>query len=152
MKRALTLVLVSIAVVALVGCGGSSSPKPLAEADYVSQMEKLGTELSSSINKIGSAGNSTAKIEAALGTAQTELRAAADKMEAMTPPSDIKDQQAKLVKGVRELADGLDTIKTKIKNGDISAILSITTLPGIKDISDASGAIIKAGYKIGGAG
>ncbi len=152
MKRALALVTVSIAVVALTGCGGSSSSKPLAKADYVSQMEKLGTDLSTSINKIGKAGSSTAKIEAALGTAQVELRAAADKMAAMNPPADIKDQQAKLVTGVRELADGLDTIKTKIKKGDISAILSITTLPGIKDISDSSAAIIKAGYKIGGTG
>ncbi|CAB4692686.1 MAG: hypothetical protein F2663_04145 [Actinobacteria bacterium] len=149
MKRALALVLVSIAVVALAGCGGSSKPKPLSKADYTSQMGKLGTDLSASINKIGNAGSSTKKIESALTQAQVELRAAADRMAAMTAPADIQDQHAKLVKGVRELADDLDTIKTKIDKGDLSAILAITTLTGIKDISDASEAITKAGYNIG---
>jgi hypothetical protein len=133
------------------GCGGGGSgPKPLEKADYVKQMQTIGRNLSTSLNALGGSATSAPKTAVALTKVQTDLRAAADKMDAITPPTDVAAQHAKLAKAVREFADELTPLIKKAKAGDKTTLNSLRGLKGIADIGAASGAIANKGYKIGG--
>ena len=132
------------------GCGGGGGPKPLDKADYVKQMQTIGHDLSSSLSGLSASTGSTAKAATALAKVQTELRAAADKIESITPPADIATEHKQLADAVREFADELTAVITKIKGGDITALATLTSLKGVSDIATASNKIAAKGYKIGG--
>jgi soluble cytochrome b562 len=112
-------------------------------------MKAIGSSLSSSLNSLNSATNA-AKAATALTAVQTDLRAAADRIDAITPPKPVKTEHAKLEKGVRDFADELTPVIAKLKAGTMSALSAVGTLKGLQEIQTASGAIANKGYKIGG--
>ena len=130
------------------GCGGSS-PKPLSKADYVKQMQTIGRSLSTSINSVSTV-TSPKQAATALTKVQGDLNAAADEMEKITPPDDIKDAHEKLTQAVSDFADELQPIIDKLNNGNLSALAGVTTLKAFKDLQAAAAQITKAGYKING--
>ena len=170
-KRAFTLLpLGAVAVLLGAGCGGgggstSGSPTvstttaaeattteasaPLAKAAYVKRMQAIGQSLSTSLNSIGGA-TTAPKAANVLETLQSDLRRAADRIELLVPPAAIKAQHAQLVKAVRDFADDLDGVITKLKGGNISALSTVPTLKGLQEVQTASTAIVNKGYKIGG--
>src|SRR3989442_9434668 len=109
MPRAIVLLLTVVAV-ALAGCGGgggSSTTKPASKTDYKRKV----TAISNSFAQAGQAfagsvsANSTPQQAAsALETFQTKVRRAASDLEAVTPPSDVKDPHDRLVKAFRDAA------------------------------------------------
>jgi predicted lipid-binding transport protein (Tim44 family) len=130
------------------GCGGKSQP-PLSKADYVKQMKVIGQTLSTSINSIATV--KTPKAAAtALTKVQDDLRTAADEMEKINPPDDVKDAHEKLTQAVSDFADQLGSVIDKLNNGDLAALGSVTTLQAFRDLQTAAGEITKAGYKISG--
>jgi hypothetical protein len=152
MRRAIGLLLLggTLALLAA-GCGGGSSgPKPLDKADYVKQMQAIGRKLSTSLNGLTADTGSAPKAAAALTTVQGELRAAAVKIAAIDPPTDIKTEHAQLATAVSEFADELGPLITKLKAGNLQALTTLTKLKGVSDIQKASTAISNKGYKIGG--
>jgi hypothetical protein len=112
-------------------------------------MKVIGMSLSTSLNTLGSA-TTAAKAASALQKVQTDLRSAADKLEAITPPDSIKTEHAQLVKAVRDFADELGPVITKLQAGSMQALSTVPTLKGLKEIQTASTAISNKGYKIGG--
>ena len=164
-KRGLAVLAIAAALPLLAGCGGgkkSASPgsstsgattaaaaTPLAKPAYVAKMKAIGQSLSTSLNSLTSA-TTAAKAATALTSVQVDLRAAADKLEAITPPDAVKVQHAKLVKAVRDFADELGPVIAKLKGGDLTALSNLQTLKGLQEIQTASTAISTAGYKIGG--
>lgn len=127
----------------------AASGQPVTKAGYVKQMKVIGQSLSTSLNTLGSA-TTAANAATALQKVQTDLRAAADKLEAITPPDAIKAQHAQLVKAVRDFADELDPVIKNLQAGKMSALSSVPTLKGLTEIQTASTAISNKGYKIGG--
>ena len=79
----------------------------LPKAAYVTRMKTIGRSLSTSLNSLGAA-TTAPKAAAALTAVQTDLRKAADRIESITPPQQIKTQHAQLAKAVRDFADELD--------------------------------------------
>jgi hypothetical protein len=169
-KRALALVPAGAATLLLAaGCGDgggakSSSPTvatttattpaapdtaPLAKAAYVSKMKAIGKSLSTSLNSLGAA-TTAAKAATALESVQTDLRRAADRIESLTPPDTITAQHAQLAKAVRDFADELGPVITKLKAGNMTALSAVPSLKGLQEIQTASMAITNKGYKIGG--
>jgi hypothetical protein len=126
-----------------------SQTAPLGKAAYVSKMRAIGRSLNSSLNSLSSATTADAAATA-LEAVQTDLRTAADKIEAITPPDAIKAQHAQLEKAVRDFADELGPIVTKLKAGQMTALSQVATLKGVQEIQSASTAIASKGYKIGG--
>jgi len=122
---------------------------PLAKAAYVTRMKAIGTSLSTSLNSLGAA-TTAAKAATALAAVQADLRTAAGRIEAITPPDAIKAQHAQLAKAVRDFADELDPVITKLKGGSMAALSTVPTLKGLQEIQTASAAIANKGYKIGG--
>jgi hypothetical protein len=167
-KKAFILLPVFAATVVLAaGCGGgggskSSSPTtaagtattaqtsaPLAKAAYVGKMRVIGKSLSASLNSLGAA-TTAATAATALESVQTDLRRAADRIESLTPPDAIKAQHAQLAKAVRDFADELGPVITKLKGGNMTALSAVPSLKGLQEIQTASTAIANKGYKIGG--
>ena len=127
----------------------ASSTAPLTKTEYVTKMKAIGRSLSTSLNSLGSA-TTAAKAATALTAVQTDLRAAADKIGAITPPDAIKAQHAQLERAVRDFADELGPIIAKLKTGSMTALSTVPTLKGLREIQTASTAIANQGYKIGG--
>jgi len=152
MRRALGLLaLGGTLVLVAVGCGGGGGgAKPLDKADYVKQMQAIGTNLSTVLNSLSGSATSPKKAAAALTRIQTDLNGAADKIDAMNPPADVATDQKKLGVAVREFADELDPLIKSLHGGKLSALQSLANLKGVSDIQSASQAIVKKGYKIGG--
>jgi hypothetical protein len=152
MRRAIGLLALGGAVALLAAScgGGGGGSKPLDKADYVKQMQAIGKSLSTALNGLGTATGSSKKAAAALTKVQVDLNDAADKIDAMNPPTDVADQQAKLGVAVREFADELDPLIKKLNAGKLSALQSVSSLKGISDIQSTSNAIVQKGYRIGG--
>jgi hypothetical protein len=147
-KRALALLAFgAVAVLLAAGCGGGGSGP--TKAEYVGQMKVIGQSLSTSLNTLGSA-TTPAKAATALQSVQTDLRGAADKLEAIKAPDEIKSQHADLVKAVRDFADELDPVIKDLQAGKMTALQAVPTLKGLTEIQTASTAITNKGYKIGG--
>jgi hypothetical protein len=109
----------------------------------------IGQSLSTSLNTLGAA-KTAATAATALAKVQTDLRSAADKLAAITPPDAIKTQHGQLVKAVRDFADELDPVIKSLRAGTMTALASVPTLKGLTEIQTASTAISNKGYKIGG--
>ncbi|HWE81832.1 MAG TPA: hypothetical protein VG265_09290 [Gaiellaceae bacterium] len=101
---------------------------------------------------------------AELTEVQTALRKAARELAAITPPPAIKEDHARLVKAVSELAAGVTPVVAKLKAGDTPSGGSqgdgsqgddsqgeddpLGSLVGAAQARAAIAAITKAGYKI----
>jgi hypothetical protein len=125
------------------------SPKPEQKAAYVSRMKAIGRSLSTSLNSLGSA-TTAAKAAVALTSVQSDLRKAADRIESITPPVAVTAQHAQLAKAVSDFADELDPVIAKLRAGKITALQTVPTLKGLREIQAASTAIANKGYRIGG--
>lgn len=127
----------------------TASGQTPSKADYVSQMKVIGRSLSTSLNTLGAA-KTAATAATALQKVQTDLRGAADKLAAITPPDAIKTEHAQLVKAVRDFADELGPVIKSLQGGKLTALSTVPTLKGLTEIQTASTAITSKGYKIGG--
>jgi hypothetical protein len=127
----------------------AAASTPLPKAAYVNKMKAIGRSLSTSLSSLGAA-TTAAKAAVALAAVQTDLRQAADRIESITPPEQIKTQHAQLAKAVRDFADELDPVIAKLKAGAMTALQTVPTLKGLQEIQTASTAIANKGYKIGG--
>jgi hypothetical protein len=171
-KRAAALLAAAVAVIAAAGCGGGGGSKsseattaagtttaaaattatasaPLTKAAYVTKMRAIGRSLSTSLNSLNGA-TTAAKAAVALTTVQKDLRSAAARINAISPPVAIKTQHGQLAKAVTDFANELSPIITKLKAGTLGALSSVPTLKGLREIQTASTAIANKGYKIGG--
>ena len=157
-KRTLGLLAIGAAALLLAGCGSSKKSSnettttvaaPLTKAAYVTQMKAIGTSLSTSLNGLSSA-TTAPKAAIALTKVQSDLRAAADKIDAITPPDAVKAQHDQLAKAVNDFADELDPVIASLKKGSLAALSTVPTLKGLTEIQAASTAIASKGYQIGG--
>jgi hypothetical protein len=139
----------ALALAAAACGGGDGGPKPLPKKVYVKQMQAIGHGLSNSLNGLSAASGSPKSAATALQKVQQDLRDAAERLDKITPPKDIKKEQDALTTGVRDFADELDPVIKKVKSGKIQALATLTTLKGVSEIQKASTAITNKGYKIG---
>jgi hypothetical protein len=170
-RRLLFTAAAAALVLAAAGCGGGGSSgtttttqaaaatttsttkpaksAPLGKAVYVAKMKVIGRSLSKSVSTASVA--STAKTAAAaLTKLQKDLRAAAAKLDAITPPAPIAKEHAALTQAVRDFATELNPIITKLKQGSLAARSSLGSLKALQEIQTASSAIAAKGYAIGG--
>jgi hypothetical protein len=153
------LVLCAALALGATACGGGDDEKAAATttapggqgfSPYEVQMQQLGQTLGRALLELGSANKTApaATVVKDLRQAQKELRSAAVKLTALTPPEKIQAQHKRLIKGVRDYANDIDDVIAKYKRGNRQAVFSVTDLPGVKEMQRASQAISKAGYVI----
>ena len=150
------VVLGAVVMLVAAGCGGGGGSSGSSAANqsfnsYESAMQALGRQLGSAIAASGNKNISAspAVITHNLRQVQVALRAAAGKLERITPPDNVKAQHRLLIKGVREYANELDGVIAQVNKGNSRfALGSIVTLKGVKDMERATKSIAKAGYVI----
>jgi hypothetical protein len=176
--RAALLALAAAGLLAVTGCGGgggngasteggittaaaesppatttaAASGAPMPKAQYVQRMQAIGRSLSTSLNTVGATATA-AKTATKLASVQQDLRDAADKLKRITPPRPIKAEHAQLERAVRDFAEELSPVITKLRTGKLAAARTVPTLQalqGLREIQQASAAIAGKGYKIGG--
>jgi len=135
-------------MVSLTACGGGGA-RPLAKAAYDKQMTAIGKSLGSAFKPVAAA-KTAHTAEVALVKVEAKLVAVETELDAITPPTAVKTDQAHLVTAIEELDGELDPVIAKLKTGDLKAINAIDSLKGIKDLTAAVEAIGAAGYNIGG--
>jgi hypothetical protein len=118
------------------------------------KMRRLGSTLAASIRSAATADSrentAPATVAANLVKIQRALRSAADVLAAIGPPAAIRSDHALLLKGVREYAAELDEVISQLRGGQVTALKTITTLRGVRDMQRATYAILQKGYPIVG--
>jgi len=151
------LLLGAALAVAGAGCGGGGSSSSSTNGDgeggftqYETQMQALGTTLAETLISTGTANRTgtDAQIKANLRKNQRALRAAASKLDQITPPPEAAAGHALLKKGVLEYADEINALIAQVDRGNKQAIFRVTALKGVKDMTKGTQAISKAGYII----
>lgn len=161
MRRA---ALVAAAVVALSGCGGKSSTSQSTQTQSVQtkrqpQQVKQAyatalVEAAKTTNREGE--RAMAELKAKKPNAIDHLKASVagfhDRLDKITPPSDVASEHASLVKAASELSQEFDAAVDKQQRKTYANIKPLTNLgryPAGKKIVRLTGAINAKGYKFG---
>jgi hypothetical protein len=132
--RALCLLALSGALVAFTGCGGSDN-KSNSVSDYKTGAEKAANDFKNSAQaastKVSSATAPSDKV-AGLEALKASVTQAADDFAALSPPANLKADNAELVREFRDLSTTVNDIETALKNNDqqkaAAALPKLTTL------------------------
>jgi hypothetical protein len=158
------------------GCGASGTPKVVspgtpstpastgpqratltAKGRYERAMQLLGGTLGSSLRLAGeielaAAGKKSAAVKdaTALKQARVALRSAAIRLGRIKPPPEIRAAHALLVRAVKEYADELGGVISRLEAGGapVTVLQEILRFRGVKDMQRASIQIAKKGYSI----
>ena len=171
MTRAFALLfMVAVIGVGVSACGGKSTPTTTStvaltpKAVYEQKMQILGQQVDSVMGAVSNANNTQTpsgaplpgKTEAAnLQVAQKELRKAAAQLAKIAPPAKVKPAQARLLKGLREVAVELTPVIAQLRkkgSNPIKVLQGVLQFQGLKDMQAASTSIAKSGYDIIGTG
>lgn len=127
----------------------SNGATPLSKARYDRQMTAIGKSFGLDLAALSSA--TTARLaEAALAKFRNQLAASNKTLAAMTPPSKVKADHARLVTAIGELEHEIGALIARVRRAGVAALDSFDSMKGLKDIQDAVRAINKAGYSISG--
>ena len=104
--RALGAAAAAFAVV-LAGCGGGGR---LSKAEYEQTLRSAGNELSTAVDHLQQA-RSKEEFEHDVSDVQRALDAAADDLDAVSPPEDVEGANDRLVHGLRGLAHDFEEVR-----------------------------------------
>jgi hypothetical protein len=117
--------------VAIAGCGGggggSSSSSALSNAQYAQQLKGLLLPLGQSLQKLGSqasAATSKQELVAALDSADSAVKKAADDVQALNPPSGAASTNDDLASLLRSYEGSISKTEQTIKSGSKQEITS----------------------------
>ena len=101
--RAFSLCLAALLVV-LAGCG--SSPKTVTKAEYQTEIQTVGADLTAAGSQLGKSID-IATFNESVDNFQTHLRDASKKLNGLKPPADTQDVNKLLAGSFHDLADEL---------------------------------------------
>jgi hypothetical protein len=143
----------AVAAVALglvvAGCGGSD------KNDYVKHVNSAIASLSKSLSAAGgalSSGNATAEAAAKLDAGGNAMDKASSDFKKLSPPSDAKDANAKIVDGFHKLAGNFHDMAKQARAKDLAGLTKSLTAfensDGAQEIQKAQDELKAAGYKV----
>ena len=150
------LLLALLLALGAAGCGGGSSDR-LSKSAYEAKVKAIAGDLQNSLNALSS-GNSKdlGAFEQKVGTAQTQLDAAANRLKGLKPPENAEADNKKLAAGLAGLANAFTNLKQALAAKDVSKIQQraneIQNLASAQDIRAAIGDLKKKGYDLGAFG
>jgi hypothetical protein len=143
MARTFALLLMIVALVAA-GCGGDDNGGGGATSkdEYGKQLAKAGQTLQKTFSDLGDeSGNTPQQIGARLDQAAAAIDGAVKDFQAITPPEDVKAAHAKIIAGLREIADvcrqGADAARKKDSAALAKALQGLSSGDGLAKISAA---------------
>lgn len=134
--------------------GGSGSGGQLSKSDYEQKMQAIGTDAKKSLNGLNLSNVSDLKeIAKQTGVAKDKLNSVADQVASLNAPDNAKADNAKMVTGLRGLADELGKLQQAANKGDLKELQKVgnefSTSQAVKDADDAAKDLKKKGYNIG---
>jgi hypothetical protein len=157
-RGAATLAALAVALL-VAGCGGgndksgSGGGTQLSKTQYESRIQKDGDDIKNVFQPLNTPPKSLKDLATKLEAGQKKLRAAADDLDGVKPPSDVAHDNAVLAAGLRKLADQLEPLRKAAAANDANAIRkAVTQLQGSQSLKEAQKAtddMKKKGYKIG---
>jgi hypothetical protein len=140
------------------GCGGGGGGKSgggtqLSKTQYESRIQKDGDEIKNVFEPLSKPPKSLKDLASKIGAGQKKLRAAADDLDSVKPPSDVAHDNDVLVAGLRKLADQLDPLRKGAEKNDPNlvrqAVTKLQSSNSLKAAQKATEDMKKKGYAIG---
>jgi hypothetical protein len=158
-RGAATLAVVALALAAA-GCGGGGKSgssggggAQLSKTQYESRIQKDGDDIKNVFQPLSKPPKSLDALANDIKAGQDKLRAAADDLDSIKPPSEVAHDNDVLVAGLRKLADQLDPLRQGAAKGDPNLVRkAVSNLQGSNSLKEAQKAtedMKKHGYQIG---
>jgi predicted small secreted protein len=156
-RGAATLAVVLCAFV-LAGCGGgggadSGGGTQLSKTQYESRIQKDGDDIKNVFEPLSKPPKSLDALASNIAVGQKKLRAAADDLDSIKPPSDVAHDNDVLADGLRTLANELDPLRKGAEKNDPNlvrkAVTGLQSSNSLKDAQKATEDMKKKGYSIG---
>jgi len=143
--RAFSLCLAALVVV-LAGCG--SSPKTVTKAEYQTEIQTVGADLTAAGSQLGKSID-IATFNESVDNFQTHLRDASKTLNGLKPPADTQDVNKLLASSFHDLADELEPVKEARRESIVKAreaLAKVLKSQAVKDGRTARKELQKLGY------
>jgi hypothetical protein len=143
--RAFSLCLAALLVV-LAGCG--SSPKTVTKAEYQTEIQTVGADLTAAGSQVGKSID-IATFNESVDNFQTHLRDASKTLNGLKPPADTQDVNKLLASSFHDLADELEPVKEARRESIVKAreaLAKVLKSQAVKDGRTARKELQKLGY------
>ncbi|HMH39792.1 MAG TPA: hypothetical protein VK532_01210 [Gaiellaceae bacterium] len=143
--RAFSLCLAALLVV-LAGCG--NSPKTVTKAEYQTEIQKVGADLTAAGSKLGKSID-IATFNESVDNFQTHLRDASKTLNGLKPPANTEDVNKLLAGSFHDLADELEPVKDARRESIVKArdaLLKVDKSQAAEDGRTAVQELQKLGY------
>ncbi len=151
MARVLPLVL---AVLALVAAGCGTSAKPVTKAEYETQLQKLGSDLTQAGSGVGKHVD-IAGFNQDISNFQDHLRDAAKELHGLKPPENARADNKRLADSFDDLADAFEPVKEARRKSIVQAGKAadkVRTSVALKSGRAAVKDLKSKGYEVGDLG
>jgi hypothetical protein len=152
----MTGVLLAALVLAASGCGGGGGGggDRLSKSAYEKKVQAEGKKITSAFRALSSSRtNDFDQLAKNVQKGKSELRDAADRLDGVSPPSDIEGAHKDLVAGMRGLADDLEPLVKALKAHDKKKISKVSSdlskSPSGRKAQKAVNEMKKKGYDVG---
>ncbi|MBA3734542.1 MAG: hypothetical protein H0W90_05000 [Actinobacteria bacterium] len=135
--RAFSLSLAALLVV-LAGCG--SSPKTVTKAQYQTEIERVGADLSDAGSQVGKL-RDIASFNQSVENFQEHLRDASKKLKGLKPPANTQDVNKQLAGSFHDVADELEPVKDARRESIVEAGKALTKVAKSQTVKDGRAAI-----------
>jgi hypothetical protein len=146
-----TLAAVLLALV-LAGCGSGGGDQ-LSKAEYQKHLQTDGDEITKAFKPLTQPPGSLDELASELEAGVSKLNGAADDLEGVKPPNNVKKDNSDLAAGLRELARELDSLKKASQKKDPQQVQKTLTdlrnSHGLIDARRATDDLKKKGYTLG---
>ena len=137
--RAFSLCLAALLVV-LAGCG--SSPKTVTKAEYQTEIQTVGADLTAAGSQLGKSID-IATFNESVDNFQTHLRDASKTLNGLKPPADTQDANKLLAGSFHDLADELEPVKDARRESIVKARAALAKVGKSQAVEDGRTAIQK---------
>jgi hypothetical protein len=144
----LFLIVLSFALV-LAGCG--SSPKVVTKAQYQTDLQRLGQDLTDAGSELGRSID-IATFNGNVDNLRDHLHDAADELHGLKPPADVQSANKKLADALDDFADQLDAVKEARRESIVKArdaLLKVSKSEAVGNARAAARELKRKGYDIG---
>jgi hypothetical protein len=139
---------------AVAGCGGGGGGTPLTKAQYEQHLATDSQAITKAFQPLSTPPSSLSVLASQLKVGQEKLRSAADDLNGVTPPKDVKKDNQALAKGLQTLADELESLRSAAAKKDPTlvqkALNELKSSHALVDARAATDDMRKKGYKLGG--
>jgi hypothetical protein len=147
--------LVAISMLLLAGCGGHKAQPPLSKAQYEQRMTPIAAALAQATTAASSAlgGPSLAGAAPAIDRQARELEHVTRRLQAITPPKDVRAEHSRFIDAVRALAAALRGTANAARTGDPTSLQAAGDFEvPAENARAAAGRITAKGYNVPGLG